>query len=119
MYFFLLAFMSSACISTVPFSDFTPEVLGVNFPVVALIFLKRSPDLPLVLSSLISWQTLLMEAFLSFRIYRCRSPLSFLYLLSPSSVFLSGLEFLRSAAIATASLEIHGVLFIFLLFGIC
>ena len=76
-HFFLIF---SAPVRSVPFLSFIEPIFAWNFPLVSLIFLKRSLDFPILLFSSISLHWSLRKAFLSFLAILCNSASKWVYL---------------------------------------
>ena len=98
-----LFFVSSASVRSVPFLSFIVPIFLWNFPLVSLIFLKRSLVFPILLFSSISLHWSLRKAFLSLLAILWNSAFRWVYL-SFSPLPLASLQF---SAICKASSDNH------------
>ena len=90
MYSFFLFWTSPASVRSIPFLSFIEPIVAWNVPLVSLIFLMRSLDFPILLSSSISLHWSLRKALLSLLPFLWNSAFRCLYL-SFSPLFFSQL----------------------------
>ena len=94
VYSYHLFLISSACVRSIPFLSFIVPIFAWNFPLVSLIFLKRSLVFHILLFSSISLHWSLKKAFLSLLAILWNSSFRCLYLSFAPLLFASLLFFI-------------------------